>query len=39
MGFVYLETKQLNHKNELIRRGCFFHMFCIKITHFDTHGS
>jgi len=38
MDFVYLETKQFNHRNGFIKRGCFFnYTFCIKIIHFGTH--
>jgi len=37
MDFVYFEIEQFNHKN---RCGYFVnYMFCIKIIHFDTHGS
>jgi len=37
MDLVYLEIKQFNHSNGLIRGGCFFnYMFCIKIIYFDT---
>jgi len=40
MDFVYLEIKQFNHGNELIRYSCLFnYIFCIKIIYFDIHGS
>jgi len=40
MDFVYLKTELFNHRNALIARGYSFnHMFCIKIIHFNTHGS
>jgi len=42
MDFVYLETKQFNREKKQVevKRDCFFnHMFCIKIIHFDAHGS